>query len=73
MRELSLHIMDIIENGIEAGADLIHLSIEEDHEKNLLRITISDNGQGIPEALLEKVMDPFYTTRTTRRVGLGLP
>lgn len=72
MRELSLHIMDIIENGIGAGADLICLSIEEDHHKNLLRVTITDNGRGIPEALLEKVTDPFYTTRTTRRVGLGL-
>lgn len=72
MRELSLHIMDIIENGIGAGADLIFLSVEEDHDKNLLRVTITDNGQGIPEALLEKVTDPFFTTRTTRRVGLGL-
>jgi len=72
LRELSLHIMDIIENGIGAGADLIHLSIEEDHKKNLIRVTVTDNGQGIPEALLEKVTDPFFTTRTTRRVGLGL-
>jgi len=72
LRELSLHIMDIIENGIGAGADLIRLSIEEDHKKNMLRVIITDNGQGIPEALLEKVTDPFYTTRTTRRVGLGL-
>ncbi len=72
MREISLHIMDIIENGIGAGADLIHLSIEEDHKKNLLSVTIMDNGRGIPDALLEKVTDPFFTTRSTRRVGLGL-
>ena len=72
MREISLHIMDIIENGIGAGADLIHLFIEEDHKKNLLSVTIVDNGRGIPEALLEKVADPFFTTRSTRRVGLGL-
>ena len=72
MRELSLHIMDIMENGIGAGADLIRLSIEEDHRKNLLLVSVTDNGQGIPEALLDRVTDPFYTTRTTRRVGLGL-
>ena len=72
MRELSLHIMDIMENGIGAGADLIRLSIEEDHRKNLLLVSVTDNGQGIPEALLDRVADPFLTTRTTRRVGLGL-
>lgn len=72
MRELSLHIMDIIENGLGAGADLITLSIVEDKKKNWLKITITDNGSGIPEEMQEKVLDPFFTTRTTRRVGLGL-
>ena len=72
MRELSLHIMDVIENGITAGANLITLRISEDRKDNKLRITITDNGSGIPEELVEKVMDPFYTTRKTRRVGLGL-
>ena len=72
MRELSLHIMDVIENGITAGADLITLKISEDRENNLLTIVITDNGSGIPENILEAVMDPFFTTRTTRRVGLGL-
>ena len=73
MRELSLHIMDVIENGIGAGAQLICLSIIEDRKNKWLKITISDNGRGIPEEMLEKVLDPFYTSRTTRRVGLGLP
>ena len=72
MRELSLHIMDVIENGITAGADLITLKMSEDRKKNLLTIVITDNGRGIPENILEKIMDPFYTTKTTRRVGLGL-
>ncbi len=72
MRELSLHIMDVMENGIAAGATLITLKISEDTRGNLLRISIADNGAGIPEEMLEKVLDPFYTTRTTRRVGLGL-
>ena len=72
MRELSLHILDIIENGIGAGAELIRLTISEDRRNNLLRITITDNGRGIPAKVLDKVTDPFFTTRTTRRVGLGL-
>lgn len=61
-----------MENGLEAGADLIRVSIMEDSEANRMEITISDNGRGIPEEKLPEVLDPFYTTRTTRRVGLGL-
>lgn len=72
MRELSLHILDIAENGIDAGADLITISIVEEKEKGLLTITIADDGKGIEREVLEKVTDPFYTTRGTRRVGLGL-
>jgi len=72
LRELALHIMDIIENGINAGAGLIRLNIQEDRRKNRLRITIQDNGRGIPREILDKVTDPFFTTRTARRVGLGL-
>ncbi|MFC1890783.1 ATP-binding protein [Thermodesulfobacteriota bacterium] len=72
MKELSLHILDVIENGISSGADLIELSIDENKEKNLLEMTITDNGNGIPEDIYHKVMDPFFTTKTTRRVGLGL-
>jgi hypothetical protein len=64
--------MDIIENGLTAGASLITLSISEDRVENWLRITISDNGCGMSEEKLQKVLDPFFTTRTTRRVGLGL-
>ena len=64
--------MDVIENGITAGANLITLKIIEDKKNNLLTIVITDNGSGIPENILETVMDPFFTTRTTRRVGLGL-
>ena len=72
MRELSLHIMDIVENGISAGATLIRITITEDIKANRLKIEIRDNGRGISREKMEKVMDPFYTTRTTRRVGLGL-
>ena len=73
MRELSLHILDIAENGITAGANCIQILINEDRgQHNLLTIAIEDNGRGMPVEKLEKPTDPFITTRTTRRVGLGL-
>ena len=73
MQDFSLHILDIAENSINAGASEIIIFIEENLGKNLLKITIEDNGKGIKKELLRKVRDPFYTTRTTRKVGLGLP
>ncbi len=72
MREISMHIMDIAENGITAGADCIHIRIEEDRIKNRYGIKISDNGKGMSDDFLGKATDPFVTTRKTRRVGLGL-
>ena len=73
MRELSLHILDIAENGITAGADCIQIRVNEDRRgENLLTIVIADNGSGMPADKLQKPTDPFITTRTTRRVGLGL-
>nr|MBC7246101.1 ATP-binding protein [Chloroflexota bacterium] len=73
MRELSLHILDALENSVEAGATRIELLIEEDLQNDILRITIKDNGRGMSEDMVKKVLDPFFTTRTTRHVGLGLP
>ncbi len=72
MRELSLHILDIAENGITAGADCIHILVEEARAEDLLTIKIKDNGHGMPAAKIENLTDPFITSRTTRRVGLGL-
>lgn len=72
MKEISLHIMDISENGISAGASLIRILIDEDRRKNLLSIEIEDNGRGMSAEMAAKVTDPFVTSRTTRRVGLGL-
>jgi len=73
MRELSLHILDVLENGVEAGASRVAATIEEDSEADTMRIEIADNGRGIPKEMIDKVTDPFYTTRKTRHVGLGLP
>jgi len=72
MKELALHILDIAQNSIAAGATQIKIEINEAVELNLLEITISDNGHGMDEVELKKAIDPFYTSRTTRRVGLGL-
>jgi len=73
MLELSMHILDVAENALEAGATRIEISIEEDLEDDRLTIRVADNGRGMSEEFLQKVLDPFVTTRTTRRVGLGLP
>lgn len=73
MKELSLHILDIAKNSVKAKASLIEVIINEDEEKNLLSIGINDNGCGMTEEFLKTVRDPFSTTRTTRKVGMGIP
>lgn len=72
MEDLSLHILDIVENSTMAGATLVRIDILEDAKNNVLQITIEDNGRGMDPEMLEKIRDPFVTTRTTRSVGLGL-
>jgi hypothetical protein len=72
MRELSLHILDVVENGITAGGNCIWIEVEEARKKDQLRIVIRDNGRGMPIEKLDNINDPFITSRTTRRVGLGL-
>jgi len=72
VKELSLHILDIVQNSIKAEATLIEIIIIEDLKKDLLTIEITDNGKGMNKDLLKKATDPFVTTRVTRRVGLGL-
>jgi anti-sigma regulatory factor (Ser/Thr protein kinase) len=72
VRELSLHILDIAENAIAAGADTVDIRVAERPSSDNLAITIRDNGRGMPPDKLRHLDDPFVTTRKTRRVGLGL-
>jgi hypothetical protein len=72
MRELSLHIMDIIQNSIAANASFIEITVDENIIKDYLKIVIKDNGRGIDKEILSKIKDPFITTRTSRKVGLGI-
>lgn len=72
-RELSQHISDIAENGIKAGATCLEIEITEDSAQDLLSMVIRDNGSGMPPEMVARVTDPWVTTRTTRKVGLGIP
>jgi hypothetical protein len=71
MKELSLNVLDIAKNSVKAGATLIRISLEE--QDGVLTLLISDDGCGMKPEILEGVMNPFYTTRTTRKVGMGIP
>lgn len=73
MRELSLNVMDVAQNSISAGASLITIEAQEDSALDRLVIRVLDNGCGMTKEQVKRVTDPFYTTRTTRRVGLGIP
>lgn len=72
MIEISLHILDVVQNSIKAKATNVEIMIEENIDKNYLKVYIKDNGIGMDEEFLKNVTDPFVTTRKTRRVGLGL-
>ena len=72
MKELSLNILDITKNSVRAGATFIEIFLDESLD-GMLKLTIRDNGCGMSEETLKGVTNPFYTTRTTRKVGMGLP
>ncbi|MDQ7794351.1 MAG: ATP-binding protein [bacterium] len=73
MRELSLHVLDLIQNSVEAGASRVDIYVAEDSGVNRLTLRVTDDGKGMDPELLRQVLDPFVTTRQTRRMGLGLP
>ncbi len=73
MRELSLNILDVAQNSITAGASLITIEVTENTVDKTMLIGIYDNGKGMSEEQVKSVVDPFFTTRTTRKVGMGIP
>lgn len=72
MEDISLHILDIVENSIIAGAKNISIKINEDKKKDLLEIEIKDDGKGMDEKLMRKAIDPFVTTKAGKKTGFGL-
>ena len=73
MRELSLNVMDVAQNSVRAQASLVKIIVTESDRDDDLTISISDNGCGMTDEQVRQVIDPFFTTRTTRKVGLGVP
>ncbi len=73
MQELSMNVLDVAENAVAAEATLTAVTLAIDTAAKRLDLTIADNGKGMPPEVAARVTDPFYTTRTTRKVGLGLP
>jgi hypothetical protein len=73
MREIALHLLDIAENSVAAGARSVSISVAEDTQANWLNAAVRDDGKGMDETMVRQVIDPFVTSRTTRKVGLGIP
>ena len=69
MRELSLNVMDVAQNSVRAQASLVYITVTESDKEDNLTITISDNGCGMTDEQVQQVIDPFFTTRTTRKVA----
>ena len=73
MTEIALNVLDVTENSVRANASLIHVSVDADTAADRMIILIEDNGCGMTAEQVASVEDPFFTTRTTRKVGLGIP
>lgn len=73
MKELSLHILDIVQNSIRANAQEIAIRIDDSASENEFRIEVCDDGKGMNDTEMEQALSPYFTSRTTRRVGLGIP
>ena len=72
MQELSLNVLDIAQNSVRANASLVHIDVLEDTTAHTMTLSVADNGCGMSEEQVAQVIDPFFTTRTTRKVGLGV-
>jgi signal transduction histidine kinase len=73
VEDLSLHILDIVENSLRANAKNIHIRLTQSTEKDLLIVEVADDGEGMDEETLKQAVNPFFTTKEGKRVGLGLP
>lgn len=73
MKNIALHILDLVENSVRASAKKVRVSISEMIESDRYVLTIEDDGAGMVEDVAKKATDPFYTSRSTRKVGMGLP
>ena len=73
MKEIALHLLDLAENSISARAKSVRISVCEDFRANQLTASVEDDGDGMTEEVVRQVVDPFYTSRTERKVGLGIP
>lgn len=73
MEDISLHILDIAENSVRAGAKVIKISIEKETKTDLLTVTIKDDGSGMDEVEVGKAVNPFFTKKISGKIGLGLP
>jgi hypothetical protein len=73
MKDISFHILDIVQNSLHAGADKIGIEMVENTKEGTLKLTITDNGSGMDQDTVNQVTDPFFTSSTTKKVGLGLP
>jgi len=73
MREIALHLMDIAENSVAVESRNVRIAVVEDQQNNSLIVSVTDDGRGMDADTAKRVLDPFYTTRTTRKIGLGIP
>ena len=73
MQDISLHILDIVENSLSANAEKVFIRIVHNLSRDLLILEIKDNGKGMDKKTAEKALDPFFTSKTRKKVGLGLP
>jgi signal transduction histidine kinase len=72
MEDISLHILDIVENSLRANAKNVKIKVTEDEKQDLLTVLIEDDGEGMDKETLKRACDPFFTTKAKKRIGLGL-